>query len=270
MSWAIAHARIVAELSARASGSYDERTPKMSVRDMVAFLAMYTPSLAGAITRVADRIVRSDFATSDGVLTVGSAYHAGSIDTIDAMTYLSTGVGLARAPWKRSITMTETQTNRARLAGLDPETVTYEPVRDGSLLRNDQTELISFARQAVADYDKALSQISSAVWLYPSSICSEAICKSFVSALRALSSDLEVLAENPPTSWSQDVSGALGHALDKSEAAVVALGEKAGAAAGRVGNLVGDVAGKTLGGFLDSANLLTLAVAGAVAYVVFV
>lgn len=266
MGWVDAYPKILAELT-RKRGQYAPNIPRLTKADMVGTLAQYSTSLANALSTVADRIARSEFATASGVFIPLGAI--ASANTLTPQTYLSECVAPNKTtPWKRTPSKL-TDDQLIKLAGLSPSG-TYEPVRDPTILRNEQTELIGFLRGAVADYQRALDQIAYAVSFYPlQTTAPQDTCKLFLSSVRALGSDLDVLGENPPTTFGQDVRGALAASTDASAKALETVGNAAGRAAGFVGNAVGNVAGSALSGFFDKANLVTLAVAGVVGYVAF-
>lgn len=265
--------KLVAEL-VRRNGKYEAGVPRLRVADMLAVLGLYSRAMLSAIPRIATSgIVRSDFVTEDGIWTAPagtarSPWLLATADTISPAQYLTESIGIEGAAWRRTPSkLTDEQINKAKLAGIAASKITYEPAREGALVRNDQAELVHFLRQTIADYDRALGAATLAVLLYPSSPASIELCKSFLSAIRAAGADLDVLAENPPTTWGADVRGALGAALDASEKAVVTIAEAGGSAAAWIGNAAGKVAGAATAGFFSTANLATLAVAGVVGYI---
>ncbi len=263
--------KVVQDTLARKNGRWDERTPKVRASDMIAVLGLYSRALPGTIAKRADMgCVRSDFVTSDGLFQARSGLvHITTLDAIGNEQYVfqtvapSSAVAYKRTPSK----LTDAQIEMARKAGIAVKSITFEPARTSSYFRNDQTEQMTFLRQTIYDYQRALDQIALAVTMYPGVLASQAIGKNFWLGMRALTVDLEVMAENPPTGLLADIKGSFGAALEASEAATVELANKAGSAAAWVGNAAGKVAGAAASGFLDSANLATLVVAGIVGYV---
>jgi len=259
--------KVVAALAAK-SGRYDERTPKMTATQMCAVLGLFSQPLPAAIRRVCDAgVQRADWVASDGAWQAPASVQAFAWqDTISAEVYLFQSVAPSYyAPWQRTPSkLTDEQIFKAKAAGV---VALYEPARMPSAVRNDQTELVSFVRQTVADYERALGNIGSAIRLYPGTVAGMEICQSFMSAIRSFASDLDVLHENPPTTWGQDVKGALGAALTASEDAAVDIAKAGGNALAWAGNVAGKVAGAAASGFFSTANLTTLAVAGVVGYI---
>ena len=263
MGWIETYAQLVKALTAK-NGSWTSAVPKMKTSDMVALLGMYTTGVVPAVERVADAIIPSNYATAEGeslVAGVGGAFTLMGLDApkIDARTYVSKTVGLDGAPWKRYLSAG---------ASIDKST-TYEPVRDPSLLRDNQLEQIGFVRQLMADYQRALDASAAALATYNLGFANQDRCAVFLSSIRSTGADLDVLAENPPTSLSDDLAGALRAATDKSEAALVSVGNAVGKAAAEIGNVAGQVAGSFGAGFFTKAGVLTLAVAGVAAWVAF-
>jgi hypothetical protein len=269
MAWVAAIAPIVDSLAAR-NGRYNERVPKMRPSDMVALVGIFSQSLPTAIDRIAGKVTRSDFVSSDGLFSPpASLALMATMDMISSADYVFRSVPpSSSAFWRRTpSSLTDAQRNKARLAGI-AGAPTYEPARDGSVVRNDQLELVTFLRQTITDYQRAIDAAGQAIALYPmNQIASVDLCTMVLRAVRELAADLEVLAENPPTTLSSDVKGAFGVALKASEKATVELANAAGDAAAHAANLAGEVAAAAAGGFLNAANLATLAVTLAVGYV---
>jgi len=264
VGWVETYPLIVAEL-VRKNGSYEAKVPRMRASDMMAFAGLYTRSVISAIERSSDQIVRSDLINDEGIFSANVIAVIASFDAITATQYLSQSSPTDK-PWKRTPTkLTDAQIARAHVAGI--KAITYEPARSSTIVRNEQLEQLSFLRQTIADYQRALDQVVNALYLYPFSNASADICKSFLSAIRALGSDLDVLRENPPTTLAQDVSAGLGVALNRSAKAVETIGEAAGKTAAWVGDQAGKVAGATLGGFFEQATVLSILVIGAVGWI---
>lgn len=255
MGWTETYPGIVAAL-VKKNGHYWQGEPKMMLADFVATLSAYSSALAPAITRVADRIVRTEFVSVDGLLIT----QIGVGDSIHAEVYLSQGVGVEKQAWKRRL-------SSSLFGGAVGQT--FEPCRDQTIIHDTQLELIGFVRQAVADYQKALDQISKAAISYPISWASRDIVVSFLAALRALGSDLDVLGENPPRNWTEDVGGALRVTAAKTQDAVTDIAKGAGSVAAWTAETVGRAAGGAASGFFDTAGVTGILVAGLVAYVAF-
>jgi hypothetical protein len=251
-TWTSSIPSIVEALAKRNGGRYDEKTPKMKVADMVAALGLYSSQLPHAIGRIAPIIAFSGFVDNDGILTISES----QVTRITASEYLFNSVPAADVAWQRCPT-------RAPIGPFN----TYEPARVHSLAQDDKLEHIGFLRQTLDDYQRASDQIANSITMYPFQVASAEICRSFMSALRALATDLEVMAENPPTTFAQDARAALGVALVASEQATVDLANAAASAAAKAANLAGQVAASAAEGFFSSANLVTLTVAVLVGYV---
>jgi hypothetical protein len=286
MAWADSYPAIVAELTRR-NGAWSQGVPKMRIHDMVAVAGIYGASVIAAVKRIAQGIPRSDFVTSDGLLDNGAlARYQAPYDTIDAPTYVTAAAPAnVSTPWKRTPRkLTDLQKRRADVLGI--KVVTYEPCRfpsDGVPVlgvigvtlgdRNPQLELIHFLRQLMADYQRALDRITLATLVYggagfyDDAFAGRDACEMVLQAFRAMNGDLDTLAENPPTSLSQDIRGALGEALDASKEATKDIAHAAGKAANYIAETGGEVGASFLDGLFKNATVTSLAILGLVGYV---
>lgn len=242
MSWVSTYPQVIAAL-AQKNGRYDATTPKLSPSDMVAVMGLYGGSIVSALRGHTDGLYVYGSVGSDGRVLYDYA------PQIPADVYTFASVPSSAIAWRR-----QPQHD-------NPFFRSYEPGRKGNLLRSDQLEQVAFTRQMIDDYQKALDAITLALHAYPyGGTCARDFCASFLSKVRALGGDLDVLAESPPTTFSADVRGALGVALNASTTA-------AGELAAKIGNVAGEVVGNVAGGFFGAASLTTLVVAGLVGYV---
>lgn len=229
---------IISTLSGR-NGRYDERTPKMSMADMAGLIGMYAQTFPSAIHRVCPVITRSEFVDESGELISDIV---GNSINFSPEVYLFQWIPTGATAWIRG-----------------PGGVgSFQPAARSEYV--DNSHLRSFLRDAITDYQRCLAQVAAAIQSYPTGMASAPICRLFMSGLQAFASDLEVLGENPPTTFADNFKGAVSAALDASAHA-------AGEIAAGAGNVIGNVAGSVASGFFSSANLTTIAVAGVVGYV---
>lgn len=222
------------------NGRWDERTPKLSVGDMAALIGMYAQTFPRAIYRVCPVITRSEFVDESGELI---SDQIGNAVNFSPEVYLFQWIPVGSVAWIRG---------PGGVGSFQPAS-RWSPV--------DNSSLRTFLRDAINDYQRCLTAMASAIQLYPSTLASADLCRAFMGGLRSFAADLEVLGENPPTTFADNFKGAIVAALDASANA-------AGEIAAGAGNLVGDVAGSAASGFLSAANLTTIAVAGLVGYIV--
>lgn len=258
MSWGDTHAKLVAQLCAK-RGQWAPNVPKMTAADAVAMLALYVASIVSAIERACDGVGESAFVDSEGIVT-DKIRNAGflkieTMRTLAAQDYVSKAQPYAGVPWVRSM-----------VRDTEP---TFQPYRLHSLIRDDQSELVTFVRQTMADYQRALDGIAIglAISKYADVPWSSDAVKLILKKLVTVGSDLDVLAENPPTTLTEDLRGALSQATDASEAALKDVAKGTGKVAAELGNVAGDIAGNFAEGFLGQASLVTIALlVGWVAY----
>lgn len=259
--WGSTYLKLVAALIAK-NGSWVPNVPRMSAADMVGMLALYVGSIVGAIDNHTDGITFSRWLDDNGI-TINLDDFGISPLRVDTMRYVSRSVPVSSsAAWKRTLSA---PTDAEKTLGTAAESI--EPHRDPSLIRDAQAEQVHAVRQLVADYQRALDASGRTIAVYPFGIAGADFCKSFLAACRSMNGDLDSLAENPPTTITQDLKGALHDATTASGEALKDLGSAAGKVAGGIGNVAGDVGANFLDSFFSSANLTTIAVAGIVGYV---
>lgn len=268
MAWLDQVPKIVDALAKKNGGRFDSKTPFLRVGDMPAVLGLFSSSLPTAIRRIADAgTIRSDFVTSDGLVRSATSVvglHDAHKISVEGYLFASYPASSSNA-WKRI-----PNDGGPTPPGIEPVGNTFEPARHRAIVQDDKLTHITFLRETISAYQRANDRILEAVGLYglfgATRSVMESIARSFFVSIRDLAGSLDVLQENPPTTFSQDAKKALGAALDASAEATAAIAQGAGEAAAWAGNVAGKVAGSAAGGFLEGANLTTLAVAAIVLY----
>lgn len=255
-TWAESVAPLVTAV-AKVNGRYDERTPKLKASDMISMLGNFSRHLPSQITRIASAgVLPSSTVTDEGTPAGGLSAFIVPMNPSDYL-FHSTAPD-SKTAWRRI-------PGDSTIASA-PIPATWEPARERSLIRNDQLELLTFLRQSINDYQRASDQITFSL-IMSGTVASEAASKSFMSALRAFASDLDVLQTNPPTTLAEDIKGGAKAAAAASAEATTKIAEAGGNAAGFVANQIGKAAGAAASGFLDSANITTLLVGSLIGYV---
>jgi hypothetical protein len=254
---------LVNELAAK-RGRYRTNVPKMRVSDMVALQGIFTRGVIASIERVTSGIYGSGAVTDDGLVNIKLGIPP---MRLSAQRYVSETVCPYKgSPWKRTPSNLSDE-ELAAISFFGAAVATFEPARDPSYWRNEQAEQVGMCRQLMAEYQRALDQVTLAIVSYSWTLASEDICAAFMTAIRQQAASLDNMAENLPTELSADLKGALTAALRASEDATAGIANAAGKTAAWAANQVGRAAGAAADGFFDSANLLTLAAAGVVGYV---
>lgn len=277
MGYVEQYAAIVGELiKLRGDAGIDStgnRVPLMTGDDTVGVLGLYTRGLIAAISR-RGIIVASAFATADGKITSGLSADASASDVASAYLIAKSHTrtpaqylaARASSPsWRRLCPADSAEIAAARAAGYG-YVVTFEPVRDLQGIRDDQLEQIYFLRESIDEYERALYASSSAFALYGAGKISKDAAATFLLAIRQLGRSLDVMSENPPTTFVQDLRGALKASAGATAVALEEGAKTAGEWAANVADTAGRVAGGFTGGFLANAGLLTLVIAGVVVY----
>lgn len=258
MAWSDTYPKIVAALIAK-NGQWAPGIPKLKSADAIGTLAAYVGSLRAGIERAADGIAPSIAVTGEGVHQVPSSHAFDPLaqKTISVAGYISKCTPVAGNAWKR-------------FAPDQPYVTSWEPYRDPSYVRDEQTEQIYLVREAMDKYQSALNAISIGATI--SDLAGDGTwrvdpCKIVMQKLRLLGSELDNMGANPPTTLSDDVKGALHDATTASEGALKSVAKGAGKVAGELGNVAGDIAANFAQGFLAQASLVTIA--GVVAFIAY-
>lgn len=255
--------------------------PAISSLDTVGLLGALTPSLVSALNRFSQSTghpgsvaVISSAVDANGVLNVlekvEEILSSGGIETgltiADAKTYLQyqpdpTYSGQSTAsPWKRySPWSAVPSTGNDTLQSYEP----YSTTSEWQSQNDSNAAVMGLLRQAISDFQGCVDASASAI--YTNSANATAACpvsdlQEFLSKLRALCSDLDVLEENPPEI---SLKAALDYAVGKSSEFV---GKAAAEISSEIGKQVGNVGGNFLSGFLENAGLLSVIVVGLIVH----
>lgn len=268
MSWLDQVPKIIDALAKKNGGRFDAKTPFLRVGDMPAVLGLLSAGMVSAVRRVTPVITRTELVDGDGIVKP-SATLAGIGDdnkiSIEGYLFASSPSSPSSPAWKR------TPADGGPMAPAFSYPGVFVSARHASVVQDNKLTHITFVRETISAYQRANDRIMDAVGMYgifgATRPVMESIARSFFVSIRDIAGSLDTLQENPPTTFTQDARKALGEALDASADATAAIAQGAGQAAAWAGNVAGKVAGSAAGGFLDSANLTTLAVAAIVAYV---
>jgi hypothetical protein len=228
-----------------ATGTDGNVMPLFQASDGIPVLGQISPGLVSAVRGYLkqDRVPRSDIVSADNIADILSGIADASTDgtsSISVAEYVS-GVGYPGAAWRRSNS----------IGG-----ELYEPFSVGF-----EYDLLTFVRQAMSDWQRAVD--SAAIMLSnavnASDIADQEASATFLSALRALCTDLDILRENPPMSTLDKLKGATRAAVDSVE-------DFAGKSAAQASEEVGRLAGNVSSGFFSQAGITSLVVAGIAVY----
>ncbi len=251
---------IAALIKLRGEGAPDKagnRVPLLRASDLIPVLATVTDPLARAIIT---------FQTSQSNQELGGAVMP--VTALDGAGRLLKGAFGAPAYLGQTLI-----TVRSYLAGKpDDETKPWQRSPSGNKplysvwvpnsILGEELALLGFHRQAVADFQRCVDVSSDMIRDYGTNLDRELASwrvHDFCAALRALASDLDVIAESPPVQAMDAVIGGLKHAMDRSA-------EVIGSGAAHIAEMAGNVAGHAAKGFLDTANMTALVVAGIAVY----
>lgn len=246
MGYSDTYPELVAKLAAAKGSTGKDASgypvPIMTAQDMVAVAALYFPGFAAGVRKTCSGVFVTDLVNDDGVVMIPGAENA----QISAEEWLS-GVPLDDTkPYQRIPPNSITRTS-------------FEPGRTPNFLVSDETDLIKFTWAAAYQWQTALETGAACMLIYGTRPVSAAQAATFLASIRSLGSSIDVLGENPPPGFLDLLPGALHAALNASA-------KSAGELAAGIGNVAGDVAGDFLGGLFSSANLVTLAILGVVAW----
>lgn len=222
--------------------------PLLHASDGISVLGQLSPGIVNAVSRFSTQmrtpIVRSDAVDSDGTLVIDQT-NIGSLQSISAKEYVA-GIGYPGQPYMRAPT-----------AGAD----LYEPAILHNAITGDENQLLSFVRQLMGDWQRAVDAAAVMLSLAATSddIADSGAVSVFLSSVRALCSDLDVLNENPPLTTADKIKGATLDALHTTE-------KFAGEAAANIAQEAGTLAGNVAEGFFAKAGVTSLVVAGLAVY----
>lgn len=225
--------------------------PLLRASDGIAMLGQVSPNVVNAIisferdqaSAYGGKVGRSDL-LDDGVMErtmVNLATMAGT--ALPAAEYVA-GYGIAlNAPYRRWPPK-----------GGD---YTWEPFIVDSAIGGNQEGLLTFVRQMMGDWQRAVDSAAAMISAVPnvSNNADPQLVSTFLWHLRALCRDLDVLRENPPQTTAQRIKDAAINAVRDTE-------EFAGQAAAQIAGAVGEGAGLVARGFFAEAGVTSLIVAG--------
>lgn len=254
-------------------GSDDDngtQVPNLSAIDTMALLGLVTPAVVSAIVRFNKdangapaelSAVRSDCVDSDGRLTGAGPRPSPYVDAKTYLTYQTDvqSIGLVSdTPWKRF------PTNESTTEFVE----SFEVWSASPLLTPNQSDsnngLLQFIRQMIADWQRMVTASSFALSTNAADVTAPApfdTLLEFLSAMRALCADFDVLNENPPEL--AKITDALKFALAKSSEFV---GKAAAEISNEVGKQAGIIGGNLTEGFLSNAGILSFIVVGIVVH----
>lgn len=240
--------------------------PQMSSLDTIAVLGLITPNVVKAIddynTQYNGRppslaAVQSSAVDSNGLITI-----VGSDDKyVDSKMYIgfspdSAEYGLvSETAWERFPDPSAPDWQGYQVYSV--ATVLYPTKSD------EAAQVLIFVRQMIADYQSCVRASASAISANAAdttAACPVEDLSTFLTAIRKLCLDLDVLHSNPPIN---DFLGALRYALGKTSEFI---GKAAADVAAEVGKEAGIVGGGLTEGFLANAGVLSIIVVGIVVH----
>lgn len=261
-------------------GSDGQDMPNLSAIDTVAVLGVVTPSLVSAIVRfneqanggTAGNVGAPSFLVADD----------GQVAAASIQGELTSAVGMHG-------TATVPNTTAANPgAFIDVNAyLQYQPLDDGAsggrpwerfadfingyqvwyvstVLTNGYPAILSLVRQAIADWQRMVNASASCISIAAANTtqpADEESLSEFMSALRALCSDFDVLNENPARV--DAIAEAIRAAIAKTSEFV---GKVTADIATEVGKQAGIIGGNLTGGFLENAGVLSIIVVGIVVH----
>jgi hypothetical protein len=240
------------------AGADGSPLPLTQAIDTLAIIAQFPRPLAEAIRRfqrsasdgfvfgpsdLADRAINSSLVYPDGTTRPLSPADvlAGKLgDSITIDDYLA-GFPDERAPWLRSPSSS------------DEFYSLWIPDSAGA-----EVALLALHREAVRAWSAAVAVSTDMLIDYGANLQAEMAANRnarFWTAIRQLCTALDVIAANPPETNAQKIVGAVKVALSRS-------GEVAGQGAAHIAEAIGNTAGSAAKGFLDTANMTAVVVAG--------
>jgi hypothetical protein len=233
-----------------------ERLPLTSAIDTLAILAQFPGPLAQSIERfqasqaegfvaggapMADRALSASWLNADGTMRDFGVHEImKGIDSVSLLEYLA-GYPAFGAPWLRR-----------------PSTSTgfysmWIPSDGGS-----EVHILSLYRAAVKQWSVAVQSSTDMLTDYGADITASMANwrnQEFWGAIRKLCNEMDNINANPPLPNAQKITEAVKVALDRA-------GDVAGQGAAHIAETVGRTAGSAAQGFLDTANITAVVVAG--------
>jgi hypothetical protein len=230
--------------------------PLLLPADGIAILRQVSPGLISALTAnsrlngdgFAGKAVRSDLLDEDGTLyPLVAMSRAGADGGFISISDYVAGIGFPGYAYRRSLVL-----------GGDLYEIFLIDALTGT-----ESQLLSVCRQAVGDWQGAVDAAAVMLSMAASTdqYADNGAVSAFLSRLRGLCSDLDVLRENPPVTPADKVKAAAVSALHDTEQFV-------GQAAADIAAEAGTGAGLVAKGFFAEAGATSLAVAGLAVYLV--
>lgn len=251
-----ARAALIALRGAGPLGNDGQALPALSALDSISVVGQVTPAMVTMLGR---------WANSQGFSQKGQAVSSqylsdGALDATNLTATLSDPAAfLTATAYYAGYPSPSTPYIRATTEGgwaFGPA-ATFEPFRG-----SDEDGLLSFVRQCIIDWQRLCDASASAIVTGGADITdmmSQDDLQALWSALGAVCSSLDVLAENPPAILGDRLAGALRESLNATEKFV-------GQTVAQVSQEIGAAAGNLAEGFLANVGLAGVAVAGIALY----
>jgi hypothetical protein len=260
----------------RGEGARDDegnQYPQIRSTDGIAILAQLSKPLASAIAKFLDGrgAIYQWWRDADGDGVVGSVtgdkildkVWLANSDEISIEEYLGGyGLRVSREPWIRTPNATAAVESNDGDKFATWSKSFYQPMLNRALLGGEEDALLHQIRSAVARWDDGVG--ASALCIDAAGVDKESIANDentihFFTAVRSLCVAIDLLHENPPDSTIDKVTAAAEHALERSADAI-------GRGAAYTADLAGRTAGTAVEGFLGTASLTSIVVAGLAVY----
>lgn len=249
---------IAALIQLRGEGARDavgNRLPLISALDTIPILGRYAPMLQDCIGQLQDHhgaprgAIDVQYVGDDGLVDGGFAAASAIANRIKLVDYLA-GYGADGRAHERRLSLTATKAYTFYV---------------GELFSNmAETGLVSFHRQAIADWQRGINASASAIRHNAMNLTAPMAAvdnAAFWAAIRSLASSLSVIKANPPEDVFDRIKGATSDALDKT-------GTFIGESAAKLAEKAGEIAGHTAQGFFAEAGIASMLVAGLAVYMV--
>jgi hypothetical protein len=142
VAWSDTYPKIVATLAAK-NGQWSAGVPKLTSADAIGTLAAYVGSLRVGVERATDGICPSSYVDADGIKRI----NVGVAPSISVAGYISKCTPVGGNAWKR-------------YAADQPLVPSWEPFRDSTYIRNEQSEQLYGVREAMDAYQSAVNAIT--------------------------------------------------------------------------------------------------------------
>jgi hypothetical protein len=246
--------------------SRGNRHPAITALDTIPILAQFSGPLQRAIEKFIDsegvstkRAFRTTDVDGPFIVFRGITEAAEQIDAAIGIDAYLAGYGRPGAGWERNLIAPPDPNDPSWTDNIERTYYTIA-IAEGRL--SNETEILSFHRATVGIWQRCIDASANAIRSIGIDVNSQiavAENETFWRAITSLCINMDTIAENPPQAMTSKLLDATKHALKESSHAA---GELAAGAA----NFAGEIAGKTVGGFLSEANMLTLVVAGLAVY----